>query len=86
MIENEGGRRVLHISGHLIFWPLLILVLGGMFWWTFLVPGPDERAMLCPKHEQREATYRALADVRPLRDYELAGWTVSEEYVREWCQ
>lgn len=86
MIENEGGRRVLHIPGHLIFWPLLVLVLGAMYWWAVMVPSRDERALLCPKHEQRAATYRQLANVRPLRDYEIAGWQASDEYFVEWCQ
>jgi len=85
-MTDERQRRTFIIHPEYFVWPILLALAWWFLWWMFVVPPDSTRAILCPKHERRAETYRTLADIRPLKDYELKGWAASDEYVKRWCQ
>lgn len=88
-MTGEQEREVVTIPGWIGFSVVVLIVLGLVCWfiyWVAVVPNDPTRAMLCPKHEARAEQLRALSEVRPLRDYEIAAWQTSDEYFQRWCQ
>jgi hypothetical protein len=64
-----------------------IVVLFCMtIYWALFVPGDTERAMLCPKHEERIQVYGQLEQLKPLRAYQQRQLQKSRDYVEQWCQ